>query len=86
MKDQLPVARLIQEALDRTGYDAMLLAEFLGERKLANLRKLVEQARSFDQAGIFTLSDFIAELSEFIARQPDEPPAATASETTDVVS
>lgn len=85
MKDRLPVAQLIQEALDRTGYDAMLLAEFLGERKLANLRKLVEQARSFDQAGIFTLSDFIAELSEFIARQPDEPLAATQSETTDVV-
>ena len=60
MKDRLPVARLIQEAMARTGYDAVLLAEFLGERKLANLQKLVEQARSFDRAGIFTLADFIA--------------------------
>ena len=63
MKDRLPVAQLIHEALDRTGYDALLLAEFLGERKLANLHKLIEQARSFDRAGIFTLSDFITQLS-----------------------
>ena len=85
MKDRLPVARLIQEAMARTGYDAMLLAEFLGERKLANLQKLVEQARSFDRAGIFTLADFIAQLSEFVARQPDEALAATQPELNDVV-
>ncbi len=46
MKDRLPVAQLIHAALERTGYDALLLAEFLGERKLANLHKLIEQARS----------------------------------------
>ena len=85
MKDRLPVAQLIYEALDRTGYDAMLLAEFLGERKLANLHKLIEQARSFDRAGIFSLSDFITQLSQFVARQPDEPLAATHPESTDVV-
>ena len=85
IKDRLPVAQLIQEALRRTGYDALLLAEFLGERKLANLQKLVEQARSFDRAGIFTLSDFITQLSEFVARQPDEPLAATNPESPDVV-
>ena len=85
MKDRLPVAQLIQEALRRTGYDALLLAEFLGERKLANLHKLVEQARSFDRTGIFTLSDFITQLAEFVARQPDEPLAATHLESTDVV-
>lgn len=85
MKDRVPVARLIQEALDRTGYDALLLAEFLGERKLANLHKLIEQARGFDHSGVFTLSDFITQLAEFVARQPDEPLAATCPESTDVV-
>lgn len=85
IKDRLPVAQLIYEALDRTGYDALLLAEFLGERKLANLHKLIDQARSFDRAGIFTLSDFISQLSEFVARQPDEALAATHPESTDVV-
>jgi ATP-dependent helicase/nuclease subunit A len=85
MKDRVPIAGLIQEALERTGYDALLLAEFLGERKLANLQKLVDQARRFDQSGLFTLADFITQLSEFVARQPDEPLAATHPESTDVV-
>ena len=84
-KDRLPIAELIGEAMARTGYDAVLLAEFLGERKLANLRKLIDQARSFDRSGIFTLADFITQLSEFVARQPDEPLAATHPESTDVV-
>ena len=85
MKDRVPIAQLLQEALARTGYDAVLLAEFLGQRKLANLRKLIDQARSFDESGIFTLDDFITQLSQFIARQPDEPLAATHPETVDVV-
>jgi len=85
IKDRVPIAQLILEALAQTGYDAVLLAEFLGERKLANLYKLIEQARSFDRSGIFTLADFITQLSEFVARQPDEPLAATCGESTDVV-
>jgi ATP-dependent helicase/nuclease subunit A len=85
MKDRLPVAQLIYEALDRTGYDALLLAEFLGERKLANLHKLIEQTRSFDRTGIFMLSDFITQLSQFVVRQPDEPLAATHLESHNVV-
>ncbi|MEN6450113.1 MAG: UvrD-helicase domain-containing protein [Thermoguttaceae bacterium] len=85
LKDRLPVAALIQTAMERTGYDALLLAEFLGERKLANLQKLIDQARSFDRAGIFTLSDFITQLAEFVARQPDEALAATCAESADVV-
>jgi ATP-dependent helicase/nuclease subunit A len=85
VKDRLPVAGVIQEAMRRTGYDALLLAEFLGERKLANLQKLIERARSFDAAGIFTLADFITQLSEFVARQPDEALAATQPELADVV-
>jgi len=85
MKDRVPIAELVDEALARTGYDAVLLAEFLGERKLANLRKLVDQARAFDRSGIFSLSDFITQLAEFVARQPDEPLAATHPEASDVV-
>jgi ATP-dependent helicase/nuclease subunit A len=85
IKDRVPTAQLIGEALERTGYDAILLAEFLGERKLANLRKLMEQARSFDRSGIFTLADFITQLSQFVTRQPDEPLAATHPESSKVV-
>jgi ATP-dependent helicase/nuclease subunit A len=83
-KDRMPVAALINAALDRTGYDAALLGEFLGERKLANLRKLIQQARSFDRAGM-GMSDFIVQLSQFVARQPKEPLAATQPENMNVV-
>ncbi len=79
------MAGLIHKAMDRTGYDAVLLAEFLGERKLANLHKLIEQARDFDATGIFTLADFIVQLSQFVARQPDEPLAATQPESINAV-
>jgi len=84
-KDRLAIAELINEVLARTGYDAILLAEFLGERKLANLHKLIEQARGFDRAGFFSLADFLAQLSQFVANQPDEALAATHREKSDVV-
>ncbi len=85
MKDRMPIAQLLHKALEMTGYDALLLAEFLGERKLANLHKLIEQARQFDAAGIFTLADFITQLAQFVARQPDEPLAATQPESINAV-
>ncbi|MBL9124923.1 MAG: UvrD-helicase domain-containing protein, partial [Planctomycetaceae bacterium] len=84
-KDRLPVAALIDRALTLTGYDALLLTEFLGSRKLANLRKLVEQARSFDSSGIGTLAEYVRQLDEFVSRQPDEAMAATEPEAADVI-
>jgi ATP-dependent helicase/nuclease subunit A len=85
LKDRLSITELIQRALALTGYDATLLGEFLGERKLANLRKLIDQARSFDRSGLFTLADFVAQLADFVANQPDEALAATQGETGNVV-
>src|SRR5262249_929529 len=48
LKDRLPVARLLGKVLADSGYDAATQFEFLGARKLANLWKLVDLARSFD--------------------------------------
>jgi ATP-dependent helicase/nuclease subunit A len=84
-KDLIPIATLLGEALARTGYDAALLAEFLGERKLANLQKLLEQARTADRGGVLDLAGFIGQLSEFVAREPKEPLAATLSESAQVI-
>ncbi len=85
VKDSIPPAELIRRALDLTGYDAALLSEFLGERKLANLEKLIDLARSFSAAGLFTLDDYITQLADSVAREPKEPPAATQPEAADVV-
>jgi len=84
-KDRLPIAELVQQALQQTGYQAAVLAEFLGQRKLANLQKLLDLARRMDQTGLFSLADFILQLSEFVSRQPKEPLAATLPETCEVV-
>jgi ATP-dependent helicase/nuclease subunit A len=84
MKDRVPIATLLGEALERTGYDAVLLAEFLGERKLANLHKLMERARAAD-AGVMDLDDFITQLAQFIAREPKEALAATLPEAADII-
>jgi ATP-dependent helicase/nuclease subunit A len=84
-KDRIPIAALLNLAIDRTGYDASLLTEFLGERKLANLRKLVEMARQFDQSGLFTLADFVGRLRDAVADETHEPLAATHPESSDVI-
>jgi ATP-dependent helicase/nuclease subunit A len=84
LKDRIPIATLLADALDRTGYDAALLGEFLGDRKLANLHKLIEQARAADGAGT-RLGGFITQLAEFISQPPQEPLASTCPEAADVV-
>ena len=79
-KDRLLVADLLTLAIELTGYDAVLLSEFLGERKLANLHKLVEQARTLDRLNPGDLNGFVTQLTEFVARAPKEPVAATTAE------
>lgn len=85
IKDQVPIAELLAKALARTGYDAVLLAEFLGQRKLANLQKLIERARAADHGGTLELDGFITQLAQFTTQQPKEALAATAAETADVI-
>jgi ATP-dependent helicase/nuclease subunit A len=85
LKDRLPIARLLGAVLADSAYDAALQFEFLGDRKLANLWKLVDLARNFDRSGLFTLADFIARLGDLVRAQPREEQAATQPESADVV-
>ena len=85
LKDRLPIARLLGEILADSGYDAALQFEFLGDRKLANLWKLVELARTFDRSGLFGLSEFIQRLGDLVRSQPREEQAATQPENANVV-
>ncbi|WP_428308842.1 UvrD-helicase domain-containing protein [Lacipirellula sp.] len=84
-KDRLLVADLFALAMERTGYDAVLLTEFLGPRKAANIEKLIEQARTLDRSSPGDLPGFITQLSEFVSRAPKEALAATQSEGGDVI-
>ena len=84
-KDRMPLAELLEEFIERTGYDAILLTEFLGRRQLANLQKLIDTARGFDASGLLTLAEFVERLRESVAEQTHEELAATHPETSDVV-
>ncbi len=79
-KDRMLVAELLSQAIAATGYDATLLTEFLGERKWANVQKLIEQARTLDRTRPGDLHGFVTQLSEFVVRTPKEPLAATSAE------
>lgn len=84
-KDRLSLVELLNLALERTGYDAALLNEFLGDRKIANLRKMIELARNFESSGLFTLKDFVQRMRDFILEESKEELAATLPETSDVI-
>ncbi|HUQ69773.1 MAG TPA: UvrD-helicase domain-containing protein [Planctomycetaceae bacterium] len=84
-KDRMPIAELLTAAVDRTGYDAALLVEYLGRRKVANLRKLIEQAATFDQGEAFTLKDYVERLKTSVLEETDEEFATTQPETGDVI-
>ncbi len=84
-KDHLSIAELLTDAIARTGYDASLLAEFLGNRKIANLRKLIDQAETFDRSDRFTLQDYIQRLQTSVLEEEDEEFATTLPETGNVI-
>jgi ATP-dependent helicase/nuclease subunit A len=85
LKDRLPIAGLLNRVFAESGYDAATQFEFLGDRKLANLWKLIDLARTFDRSGLFGLAEFIARLGDLVRSQPREEQAATQPENADVV-
>jgi ATP-dependent helicase/nuclease subunit A len=85
LKDRLPIVRLLGEAFADSGYDAATQFENLADRKLANLWKLMDLARTFDRSGLFGLAEFISRLGDLVSAQPREEQAATQPENADVV-
>lgn len=79
-KDSAGIARVLETALDESGYETALLAEHLGARKRANCRKLVRLARAFDDEGGRVLGDFVARLKRDFRDPPREEQAATTEE------
>lgn len=85
VKNELTIRELLTRAVDETGYDAALLLEFLGSRKVANLRKLIEQATPFDSSELFTLKDYVVRLETSVLEETDEAFATTLPEAGDVI-
>jgi ATP-dependent helicase/nuclease subunit A len=78
-KDHVSLHEVLHTAITETGYDASLLWEPLGSRKLANLKKLISQAEKFHAHG-FSMRDFALHLRESVLDETKEKFAATSPE------
>ena len=62
--ERVPVEVLLEHAIVATGYDLAVLARPGGDRRLANLRKLMRLAREFERAEGRDLRAFLADAAE----------------------
>ncbi|QDT65009.1 UvrD-helicase domain-containing protein [Calycomorphotria hydatis] len=85
LKSSFSLEELLRHAITRTGYDAAMMFEFLGERKLANLEKLVSMAAVYDRSGRISFSEFADRLRASVLEQSEEALAATQAEESDVI-
>lgn len=79
-RDRLPLSRFLSEILEESFYRATAAAQWQGEQVLANLDKIIEQARDYEQGGFMALGDFIESLHQLIQADPREGEAQIALE------
>jgi len=83
--ERLPVEVLLERALTQTGYDLAVLARTGGERRLANLRKLMRLAREYERAEGRDLRGFLAYAATQDVTEAREGEAPLESEGLDAV-
>ncbi len=83
--ERAPAEVLLERAIAATGYDVAILARPGGERRLANLRKLMRLAREFERAEGRDLRAFLAYAATQDLTQAREGEAALESEGLDAV-
>ena len=83
--ERLPVEVLLERAIAATGYDVAILARSGGDRRLANLRKLMRLAREYERAEGRDLRGFLAYAVGQDLAEAREGEAALESEGLDAV-
>jgi ATP-dependent helicase/nuclease subunit A len=83
--ERLPTEVLLERAIVATGYDLAVLARSGGERRLANLRKLMRLAREYESAEGRDLRGFLTYAATQDLREAREGEAALESEGLDAV-
>ncbi|MBX7255518.1 MAG: UvrD-helicase domain-containing protein [Candidatus Hydrogenedentes bacterium] len=81
-----PLLELLRYALDRTGLEAIYLAQFLGVQRASNVRKILELATSYSRTSAPSLSAFVRYLDEVAAAEIREGEAAVQNEDANVVT
>ncbi len=84
LKDRIPIALLMNQFLDESGFEAALVADYLGDRKRANVRKLLRLAGQYDRSGL-PLADYAARLRTDLRQLTREDQAATNTEQGDAI-
>jgi len=83
--ERLPVEVLLERAITVLGYDLAILARGGGDRRLANLRKLMRLAREFERSEGRDLRGFLAYAVDQDLAEAREGEAALESEGLDAV-
>jgi len=83
--ERLPVEVLLERAISATGYDLAILARAGGDRRLANLRKLMRLAREYERAEGRDLRGFLTYAAGQDLAEAREGEAALESEGLDAV-
>ncbi len=83
--ERLPIEVLLERAIAATGYDLAILARAGGDRRLANLRKLMRLAREYERAEGRDLRGFLAYAVGQDLAEAREGEAALESEGLDAV-
>ncbi|MFP3904175.1 MAG: UvrD-helicase domain-containing protein, partial [Armatimonadota bacterium] len=81
----LPLSRLLDRITDETGYSAAMAGQFGGERRIANIRKLVDVSRGFERDGNYGLDEFVRYVETLTEAEDREGEAALGRETADLV-
>ena len=79
-KNRAGLADLVNEIVAHTGLSAALAAQFGGEQKVSNLRKLADIAGEFEQSGHHSLREFIEYITTLQVREEREGQAPTEEE------
>ncbi|HET6369632.1 MAG TPA: UvrD-helicase domain-containing protein, partial [Nitrospiria bacterium] len=85
LRDRRHPHEILQAALDKTRYDAVLAALEDGELRVANIGKLIDLARSLSREGIAGLDDCIERICTMAQSVSQEPEASPYGEDEDVV-
>ena len=85
MRERASLTAIVEHALERTHFEAVLLGLPDGLQRAANVRKLMETAREFETHRFFGLGDFARHLRRLVQEAPREPQAQIAGEGDDVV-
>lgn len=85
MSGRLAVWRIIDEILARTDYGSNMLLYHNGKRRYANLKKIIQLCKKYEEGTTFNLKDFINIVRDYKFKEIREADAPTEAEEGNVV-